>query len=495
MPNTSCCSQQNLRWRKGNVQFVLFLVCLLFSGVAHSRSEIFSVNSTADKIDDNPGDGICKAGIFANSRKIKAPKIKTLKIKTGLNECTLRAAIMEANALQGHQIIEIPDGVYKLTLETDHSGYASVAERGDLDIFDDLSILGKDPRSTIIDGGGAYRVFTIGGQPPRTEGHPDIEVALDNLTIQNGVALSGAGILIATAGNSFSSNVTMTNCIVQHNHCGLRPCDGGGIAAIGARLSVIKSSITNNGSVPKEVGCYSVDSHKEGGGLSLSGGETKIINSTISGNISCLGSAILASHSTLDDIEDDLLEIKNSTIIRNLVAQPGPPGHTGINDSPAVVVTGGAGGPPVKVVLERNIIAENMLLETSVPNNLSISLNNEITSDGYNIIEISPDYYVGDWPVSSDQLDFIRVGLGSLDYYGGQTLVHSLLDGSPAINAGGICDKRWNVKDQRGQVRKKICDVGAYEYTVCGDGERDIGEQCDDGNRNNGDECDSRCRL
>jgi hypothetical protein len=53
--------------------------------------------------------------------------------------------------------------------------------------------------------------------------------------------------------------------------------------------------------------------------------------------------------------------------------------------------------------------------------------------------------------------------LGPLGYYGGATLVHSLLTGSPALNAGN--NATCAATDQRGVTRpiSGTCDMGAYE--------------------------------
>ena len=97
----------------------------------------FFVTHTADTVDANPGDGIA-ADASGNT--------------------TLRAAIMEANALAGHQTIALGAGTYKLTIPgTGEDGAAT----GDLDVGDDLTIAGVDAVSTIIDGGGLDRVFEI----------------------------------------------------------------------------------------------------------------------------------------------------------------------------------------------------------------------------------------------------------------------------------------------------------------------------------------------
>src|SRR5262245_49487475 len=62
---------------------------------AHSMVATLTVDSTVDSVDASPGNGIC-----ADS----------------LGRCTLRAAVMEANALGGPDTIVLPAGTYTLTL-------------------------------------------------------------------------------------------------------------------------------------------------------------------------------------------------------------------------------------------------------------------------------------------------------------------------------------------------------------------------------------------
>lgn len=89
-------------------------------------------------------------------------------------ECSLRAAIMEANERPGQDTIVVPPGVYVLTRDGrwDDSGLY-----GDLDITDDLIIEGAGKDETIIDGNLADRVFHI---------HTGVTVELRDLQIVNG---------------------------------------------------------------------------------------------------------------------------------------------------------------------------------------------------------------------------------------------------------------------------------------------------------------------
>jgi len=86
-----------------------------------------AVNSTTDTPDASPGDGICADAD---------------------GSCTLRAAIQEANACAGADIIELPAGTYPLTVAGTNE---NAAVTGDLDITDELTINGAGAASTVID--------------------------------------------------------------------------------------------------------------------------------------------------------------------------------------------------------------------------------------------------------------------------------------------------------------------------------------------------------
>jgi CSLREA domain-containing protein len=103
----------------------------------------FSVNSFTDAVDNGPGDGVCEVAGSGGG-------------------CTLRAAIMEANALPGADTIAVPAGIYELTLtgvdesccdnnpEPNTPVITSDASKGDLDITDDVTITGAGSDLTII---------------------------------------------------------------------------------------------------------------------------------------------------------------------------------------------------------------------------------------------------------------------------------------------------------------------------------------------------------
>ena len=84
-----------------------------------SPTATFIVNSTVDAVDANPGDGVCETAVTA--------------------QCSLRAAVMEANALTGQDTITLPSNTYNLTISGEEE---DLAETGDLDITDDLFLNG-----------------------------------------------------------------------------------------------------------------------------------------------------------------------------------------------------------------------------------------------------------------------------------------------------------------------------------------------------------------
>jgi uncharacterized repeat protein (TIGR01451 family) len=109
----------------------------------------FTVNNSSDAVDINPGNGIC--------------------VTAGSN-CTLRAAVMEANALPGADTIAVPAGTYELTItgvdercdgttpctvDGTTGAYVPVitfdASQGDLDITDDVTITGAGSDVTRIE--------------------------------------------------------------------------------------------------------------------------------------------------------------------------------------------------------------------------------------------------------------------------------------------------------------------------------------------------------
>src|SRR5688572_7882395 len=82
--------------------------------------------------------------------------------------CSLRGAIIAANASMGPDVILLPSGTYTLTIPGADGGMAAAndAAKGDLDIvaMSNITIVGDGPETTVIDGNGEVtgdRVFDI----------------------------------------------------------------------------------------------------------------------------------------------------------------------------------------------------------------------------------------------------------------------------------------------------------------------------------------------
>ena len=226
-----------------------------------------TVNNTADSVDAIPGDGTC-----ADS----------------LGRCTLRAAVMEANASTGAHTINVPAGTYTLTLgpSDDEFNFDGAEEGfGDIDILNnDLTIVGAGSASTIIDGGAIDRVFDVNNF---SAFGPAVNVTFQDLTIRNGNAPTspegyhqpGGGIQFDGTDNNTgfpTGTLTITNCRITGNTAsGV----GGGVLAIFGSATVSGSEFSSNRSI-----------NASGGGLLFDGGAAsglrslQITNNTISGN-------------------------------------------------------------------------------------------------------------------------------------------------------------------------------------------------------------------
>src|SRR5262252_1472863 len=95
-------------------------------------------------------------------------------------DCSLREAIIAANANPGAHVVLGSNLTYTLTIGPRDPDGAIVPGSGDLDITADMTI---DGNGSTIDGGGIDRVLDIQG---------NITVTLNNVTIQHG---SAAGVL------------------------------------------------------------------------------------------------------------------------------------------------------------------------------------------------------------------------------------------------------------------------------------------------------------
>jgi hypothetical protein len=442
----------------------LCLAVMLLAGSLTNRAIVhantpFLVDSILDEVDAQPGDGQC--------------------ISTPGGHCTLRAAVMEANALAGPDIIDLPAGIYAIAIPG--TGEDETAT-GDLDLRSDLTLTGAAAATTIIDGNKLDRVLDAAFYS---------SVMIIGVTIQNGqtpsVPLTGINNSAGIRGSSY----TLQDSVITGNHS---PLAGGGLVA-GANTNIINSSIFSNTAVYGAAGIYSVGAvtitnssiysnttPDHGGGLWMYDYVT-IVNSTIRGNSANQGSGI--------NNYGRRLTLINSTVSDN--------SGTGI-------FTGGAAGFPSEAVLINSTVSQNTfggvagfysvntLLNTTVTgNNFGISgsestftignslmsnntqsdCNGTVNSLGYNLIENAECTISG--TTTGNQFD-VDPGLGLLQNNGGPTFTHLPDPGSPAINTGnpsGCTDSAGQLlaTDQRGVARPQgsACDIGAVERILtCG---------------------------
>ena len=185
----------------------------------------FIVNSFLDSIDVNPNDGISADN-------------------DGLS--SLRAAINEANSRPGRDTIILSRGTFLLSLTGRDEDVGLV---GDLDVTDDLEILGAGNGETIIDADGIDRVFHV---------QAGASLSISGVTVTGGnagTAAYGGGVL--NNGDLAFSDVSVTGNVAAR---------GGGVFNSG-ELSITESQIQNNMAYVQGGGLYNFQSSRLDGAI------------------------------------------------------------------------------------------------------------------------------------------------------------------------------------------------------------------------------------
>lgn len=380
------------------------IILLFFSSLAIVKAQIpngllFTVNHHGDSVDVNPGDSLC----------------------ADLNgQCTLRAALQEANAKPGNDVINFTLGassVIDLTL-------------GELPVTSSVAIVGPGARRLTVQrsfnaGTPNFRIFHVPGDA-------GVNIIIRGLTIKNGRAensLLGGGVYVERG------NIVNLNDLAVNGNWAI---SGGGICNAGT-VNISRSLINSNTANSQGGALMNID------GLSV----MRIIDSTITDNTANTSGAIDNSGSLL---------LVNDTITHNAA----PNAASGIFSGP---------GGSVNVL--NTIIGSN---NSSTPNTLSgafNSLGNNIITDARGSTGFTDG--VNDDQVSDNNI--INPLLGALADNGGQTDTRALLDGSPAIDRGNNCVRTANcptqtqpplrlTTDQRDGHRRQVgnsVDVGAFE--------------------------------
>jgi hypothetical protein len=244
--------------------FLPFSVLCLLVAAAPGRATTYLV----DRTDDPPSASACQDA---------TP-----------NDCSLRGAILAANANPGADTIMLPANTYTLTIT---GRGEDVAATGDLDITGDVTIVGAGAPTTIIDGGGIDRIFDVWAH-----------LTASGLTIRNGnpgTGLPGGGGIYSAMGTT-AATVNLTDVTVSGNSAS----HGGGIDNdVGSTLNLTNVTVSGN------TGSLS------GGGIENMGTAT-LTNVTISGNTAGTGNGIenqgvltllnVTSSGTLDGAADSI---------------------------------------------------------------------------------------------------------------------------------------------------------------------------------------------
>ncbi|MCE7986497.1 MAG: CSLREA domain-containing protein [Caldilinea sp. CFX5] len=251
--------RNNASWRMGLI--ALFVAVLI--GLAAPQPALAATFTVTKPADTN--DGACNA------------------------DCSLREAIIAANAAPGADVITLPAGTYTLS----RSGVDNTAANGDLDVTGPLTINGAAQATTIIQAGASSptaidRVFSFNPLGTAT----GFAVSLNNLTIRNGknpnafaTQENDGGCFDFDGGTAGAGSLSLTSVTVSN--CETTDGSGGGAAIFlphGGTINFSGATIQNN------IASRGGNNFGDGGGLIFScvqsGGTSTvtIANSTISGN-------------------------------------------------------------------------------------------------------------------------------------------------------------------------------------------------------------------
>lgn len=299
----------------------------------------------------------------------------------------------------------------------------------------DLTIVGSNAWTTIIDGGHSATVVTISSATAH--------VNLSQMTMRNGAGLSLGGGGIYNLGT-----LTITNATISGNSSndsvvavgGL----GGGIYNAGT-LTIVQSAVSGN-----SVSRARLNASPYGGGV-YNTGRLTIINSTIAANQAADYFPAGAPYGGGIANESGTLMISNSTLSNNSALMHTPLG---------TVSTYGGGihnKANVHATFQNTIVANNTW---------GADCNGAVSSLGYNLNSDTTCSFNG----PGDEKN-INPKLGVLQNNTGPTQTMALLPGSPAMNAGnpsGCTDGAGHrlTIDQRGHSRPNVgaCDIGAYNH-------------------------------
>ena len=275
-------------------------------------------------------------------------------------DLSLREAISLSNTNGEADTIELPAGTIQLSI-ANSSGQENANATGDLDVTESfkLTIVGQGRGVTIIDGGDIDRIF---------HAHANVELELQDLTIQNGRAVDngstglqpnvgpghGGGIL------SDNASLKLTNVEVLNNAAEgsdfIRNARGGGVYVNTGTLELNSSAIDGNAATAANGNLGETGGFALGGGLFIWQSTATINATSISNNDaaggdgsdglntfqsqpggSALGGGVYAFGSTLS--------VDSATVSGNsATGAAGGDGRTGVTDTGSAAGRASGGG-------------------------------------------------------------------------------------------------------------------------------------------------------
>ncbi len=299
MPSSNACRTLPRSHHRNTAWLAAGLTSLLLWSVA-APAAIFNVNLTVqDAVDSNPGDGQCRI--------------------SGGNFCTLRAAVMEANASPGADIIILPAGA---TIALTITGTAEFlpASKGDLNVLEDLVVMygGTNPNDfPLIDASALDdRVFNVfqgdfylthvritGGSRNETGGRGGAiyigsqatgatltEVELFGNNAVQGGAIYNDGSVLTVVDSSLHDNAAAEHGSAVVNHCGSATIERSSVyqnsnfGIYGESLHNVRENAADSGACRLNLRNSSV-LESSGFGVLSQGGTLDLTSSTVAENL------------------------------------------------------------------------------------------------------------------------------------------------------------------------------------------------------------------
>lgn len=207
---------------RGRVSRIAAAVAVVAASAVVSITFAHAATFTVTRFDD-PAPGACDVG-----------------------DCSLREAVIAANAAAGADNVDLPAGTYVLSIaDGSEAASATDASQGDLDVTDDLGIVVPSGGTATIDAGARFNAgatsisVTQPGTTARVFHVKQALLATTRVTVTGGSANQGAGILLEggrlqLSGGGVAGNVANGTCC------------GGGIAAIQSTVTISGASIAGN---------------------------------------------------------------------------------------------------------------------------------------------------------------------------------------------------------------------------------------------------------